>query len=224
MCEYKLMRNKCTYCCSSKTKPSDQFSNRKIQIINSFKLLSTDNGSPMGSKGLEDQWALEHPSETLKYCTYQFIIAIQVFVCKMEVFKVPHSPFLLDFIGWVLLHIWIKESYENNDHHWPDWASPWVKNTLHSLNKKTSNLNQINTWNAYQLIDCTGSHDLLMYVIEEGIPHNLHDGNNLPWWNCPWIWLKSKILEKSWYESSAPNFNVNAHRKMRITEGYHQGY
>ena len=28
----------------------------------------------------------------------------------------------------------------------------------------------------------------------------------------------SKILEKGWYKSSVPNFNVNAHRKMRVTE------
>ena len=136
----------------------------------------------------------------------------------MEVFKVPHTPFLPDFIGCVLLHIWIEESYENNNCCWPEWAFPWVGSVLYSLNKKSSNWNQMNTWNAYQPIDCTGSCDLLRYIIEEGVPHNLHDGNNLPWWNCQQIQLMSKILEKSWYESSVPNFNVNAHRKIRVTE------
>ena len=58
--------------------------------------------------------------------------------------------------------------------------------------KKSSNWNQMNTWNAYQPIDHTGSCDLLRYIIKEGIPHNLHGRNNLPWWNCLWIQLTSK--------------------------------
>ena len=37
------------------SKASNQFSNGKIQIIYSFKLLSINDGTPMGSKGLEDQ-------------------------------------------------------------------------------------------------------------------------------------------------------------------------